>query len=140
MHHTTNDLRLARLGSRLLVGAMIAGGVTLGTALPASAATTAGFSAGVLSVTGDNADNNITISRNAAGGILVNGGAVSVTGGNPTVANTTLISVFGLVGNDVIALTEANGAMPRANLFGGAGNDVLTGGSGNDLLFGQAGN
>ena len=29
---------------------------------------------------------------------------------------------------------------PRANLFGGAGNDVLTGGSGNDQLFGEAGN
>src|SRR5262249_50383083 len=31
-------------------------------------------------------------------------------------------------------------ALPRANLFGGAGNDTLTGGSGADMLFGQAGN
>src|SRR6478735_5119704 len=140
MHHTTNDLRLARLGSRLLVGAMIAGGVTLGTALPASAATTAGFSAGVLSVTGDNADNNITISRNAAGTILVNGGAIAVTGGTPTVANTSLIRVFGLGGNDVLTLSEVNGALPRVNLFGGQGNDTLTGGSGADQLFGESGN
>ena len=73
MPRTTKILHLSRLGSRLLVGALIAGGVTLGTALPASAATTAGFSAGVLTVTGDNADNNVTVSRNAAGGILVNG-------------------------------------------------------------------
>jgi Ca2+-binding RTX toxin-like protein len=29
--------------------------------------------------------------------------------------------------------------LPRANLFGGAGNDTLIGGSGNDQLFGQAG-
>ena len=59
------------------------------------------FSAGTLSVTGDSLDNNITVSRNAAGNILVNGGAVSVIGGTPTVANTALIKVFGLGGNDV---------------------------------------
>ena len=51
-----------------------------------------------------------------------------------------LIQVFGQGGNDTITLNEANGALPRANLFGGAGNDTLTGGSGGDLLFGQAGN
>src|SRR5258705_52932 len=84
--------------------------------------------------------NNITVSLNAAGSILVNGGAVSVVGGTPTVANTSLIQVFGQAGNDTITLNEANGALPAANLFGGAGNDVLTGGSGNDMLFGQAGN
>jgi Ca2+-binding RTX toxin-like protein len=40
----------------------------------------------------------------------------------------------------VITLSETNGALPWANLFGGSGNDVLTGGSGNDQLFGQDGN
>ena len=40
----------------------------------------------------------------------------------------------------MITLSEVNGALPRANLFGGAGNDVLTGGSGGDQLFGQSGN
>ena len=74
------------------------------------------------------------------GRILVNGGAVAVVGGTPTVANTALIRVFGLGDNDVISLNEVNGALPRGNLFGGAGNDVLTGGSGADQLFGQAGN
>src|SRR5207302_7783867 len=39
-----------------------------------------------------------------------------------------------------VTLNEANGALPAANLFGGAGNDVLTGGSGGDQLFGQSGN
>ncbi|MBP3959651.1 hypothetical protein J8F10_30770 [Gemmata sp. G18] len=105
--------------------------------VPAVVAT---FSAGTLSVFGDNLDNTITVSRNAAGTILVNGGAVAVQGGTPTVANTALIQVFGQGGNDTITLNEANGALPRANLFGGAGNDVLTGGSGNDQLFGQDGN
>ncbi|HEY6640751.1 hypothetical protein [Povalibacter sp.] len=96
--------------------------------------------AGLLSVTGDSLDNAITFSRDAAGKILVNGGAVSTQGGTPTVANTSLIQAFGLGGNDTITLNEANGALPRANLFGGAGNDVLTGGSGADQLFGQADN
>jgi Ca2+-binding RTX toxin-like protein len=94
----------------------------------------------VLSVTGDSLDNSITISRDAAGRILVNGGAVPVAGGNPTVANTSLIQVFGLNGQDVVSFNEANGALPRANLFGGDGNDTLTSGSGSDQLFGQSGN
>ena len=48
--------------------------------------------------------------------------------------------MFGQDGNDTIALDETNGALPAAELFGGAGNDTLTGGSGNDQLFGQDGN
>lgn len=105
-------------------------------------AVTASFSAAsqVLSVFGDNLDNTITVSRNAAGALLVNGGAVAIQGGTATVANTALIQVFGQGGNDQITLNEATGALPRGNLFGGAGNDVLTGGSGGDMLFGQAGN
>jgi Ca2+-binding RTX toxin-like protein len=96
--------------------------------------------AGVLSVLGDAQDNNITVSRDAAGTILVNGGAIPIQGGTATVANTSLIQVFGQAGNDTISLDEANGTLPAANLFGGDGNDTLIGGSGNDLLFGQAGN
>jgi Ca2+-binding RTX toxin-like protein len=96
-------------------------------------------SAHTLSVFGDSGNNTITISRDAAGHILVNGGAVTIHGGTPTVANTTLIDVFGEAGNDAISLDETNGALPNAQFFGGAGNDTLTGGSGNDLLFGEAG-
>ena len=95
---------------------------------------------GQLSVLGDALDNNVTVSRDAAGTILVNGGAVPVLGGTPTVANTSLIEVFGQGGNDILSLNEANGALPAALLSGGAGNDTLTGGSGNDLLFGGTGN
>ncbi len=98
------------------------------------------FSASTLTVFGDFQDNAITVSRNAAGQLLVNGGAVKVLGGTATVANTSQIQVFGQGGNDVITLNESNGALPKANLFGGAGNDTLTGGSGNDMLFGQSGN
>jgi Ca2+-binding RTX toxin-like protein len=94
----------------------------------------------LLSVFGDNLGNAINISRNAAGTILVNGGAVPVAGGTPSVANTSLIQVFGQGDNDTITIDESNGALPRANLFGGTGNDTLTGGSGGDQLFGQSGN
>ena len=100
---------------------------------------TSTFSNGVLSSIGNNNANTIEFSRNAAGTILVNGGG-PVIGGTPTVANTSLITAFGLGGNDVITADEANGALPKVNFFGGAGNDVLTGGSGNDMLFGQADN
>jgi len=109
-------------------------------AAPASAAVTASFSAGTLTVSGDGLNNTVSIGRDATGKILVNGGAVAVVGGAPTVGNTTLIQVFGLGGNDVISLNETNGPLPRANLFGGADNDTLFGGSGGDQLFGQSGN
>ena len=91
-----------RLACQLFIGTAIGAGVLWATSQAASAATTATFNAGVLSVFGDNADSNVTISRDAAGTILVNGGAVPVAGGTPTVANTALIQVFGQGGNDVI--------------------------------------
>src|SRR5512132_328677 len=93
--------------------------------------------AGLLSETGDDVDNTIVTSRDAAGQILVNGGTVPVSGGTATVANTATIQVFGKGGNDTITLDESIGLpLPAAQLFGGAGNDLLTGGSGADQLFG----
>src|SRR5215211_2440437 len=96
--------------------------------------------AGLLSVFGDGLGNTVTFSRNAAGTILINGGAVAVIGGTPTVANTSRIQAFGLNDDDIITLDESFGALPAATLFGGTGKDQLTGGSGGDMLFGQAGN
>src|SRR5262249_6402498 len=127
---------------RLLAGLALGAAALFAASPPASAAVTATFTAnaGILTVFGDAADNSIVISRDAAGKILVNGGAVAVSGGAATVANTALIQVFAQGGNDTVSLNEANGALPAATLFGGAGNDVLTGGSGADLIFGQAGN
>ena len=92
-----------------------------------------------LAVMGTSQNDTITISRDGAGRLLVNNGAVPILGPTATVANTTLISVFGLDGNDSITLNEANGPLPNADLFGGAGNDTLTGGSGADDLFGESG-
>ena len=68
--------------------------------------------AGLLSVTGDHADNRIVASRNAAGQILVNGGDVPIGGGSSIVANTTEIQISGGNGDDTIALDESNGPLP----------------------------
>src|SRR4051794_35244031 len=129
-----------RTTRRLVTGGVLAAGLIAATAGSAQAATTATFGGGVLNVTGDSLDNSIAISRDAAGRILVNGGAIAVVGGTPTGANTSAIQVVRLAGQDTLTPNEANGALPRALLFGGAGNDVLVGGSGADQLFGQDGN
>ena len=103
----------------------------------------ANFTAGVLSVTGHNGGDAITVSRDAAGQILINGGAISVQGDQPTLTNTTQIDVFGGNGNDMISLDNVapptGQALPPAHLFGGNGNDTLIGGAGNDMLFGGNG-
>src|SRR5262249_44354885 len=111
-------------------------------------AVTALFGAGTLNVSGDELDNAIVVSRNAAGTILINNGAVAIRGGPATVANTTLILFNGSAGNDTLSLDETNGPLPLARLDGGLGNDVLVGGSvgdvfiggfGDDRMFGGAG-
>ena len=133
-------IRRDHVARRLLAGGVLAAGLIAATSATAQAAVTATFSSGTLNVTGDSLDNNVTTSRDAAGKILVNGGAVTVIGGSPTVANTSVIKMFGLGGNDVLSISETNGALPAAQLFGGSGNDILTGGSGGDQLFGESGN
>ena len=97
---------------------------------------------GVLTITGDDQDNTIVVSRDVAGTILVlvNGDPLAVSGGTPRIGSTSLIRILGLGGNDTLTVDEANGAMPPANLLGGEGNDVLTGGSGDDTLEGGPGN
>jgi Ca2+-binding RTX toxin-like protein len=94
---------------------------------------------GVLAVTGDNNANAITVSRNVAGTLLVNNGAIHIGGSVATVANVNLIKVSGADGNDRIVLDETNGVLPNASLSGGNGNDTLVGGSGADSLNGDAG-
>jgi Ca2+-binding RTX toxin-like protein len=91
-----------------------------------------------LSVLGTSAADNLIIDRDAAGALRVNGGAVPITGGPATTANTDLIEAQGADQDDIITLDETNGVLPAANLFGGNGNDTLTGGSNADQLFGNA--
>lgn len=106
----------------------------------AAPAISAVFSGGVLTVMGDNQDNTLIASRDSAGTILVNGGAIPVTGGVPTVTNTSLIRILGLGGNDALTVEDANGPMPPANLIGGDGDDILTGSAADDVLDGGPGN
>jgi Ca2+-binding RTX toxin-like protein len=93
---------------------------------------------GLLTIIGDDEDNTIVVSFNA-GTIVVNGGAMPILGGVATVANTLLIQVLGLGGDDQITISSAN-PPPPAHLFGGTGNDTLIGGSGADVLAGGPGN
>src|SRR5689334_17678637 len=105
-------------------------------------AVTASLSAahGVLTVTGDAQDNSIAVSFNAAGSIVVNSeaGIVPVQGGTPTAANTRLIQIFGMGGNDDLVWARSQN-LPSAQIDGGTGNDTITSGTGNDLLIGGAG-
>src|SRR5215217_1394761 len=132
--------------SGILFALLIATALTLNLAAPANAANqsngiTAVFTppTGTLTISGNQQNNTITVSRDAAGTLLVNAGAVRIRGGQATVANTSLIEVSGLAGNDTLSLDEANGVLPHANLFGGDGSDTLSGGSGADTLKGEAG-
>jgi hypothetical protein len=139
-----ND-REHRRRARTVVGACAAvASLTAGLAFasPAGAQTSALFIHGlsVLTVVGDASGNTITVGRDAAGMINVNGGEVVIHGAEATVANVSSIVIFGEAGNDRVSIDESNGPMPAARLFGGAGDDALFGGSGGDRLFGQAGN
>jgi Ca2+-binding RTX toxin-like protein len=142
---SARSIRRRKHAGRLLIGGVAAAGAVAATAVAtgesagAAGTVTASFANGVLTVRGDAQPNNIVISRNAAGTIRVNGGAVPVSGGPATVANTTSMTLIGLPGADVITLDEAVGALPRADMFGGRGNDTLTGGSGGDRISGQGG-
>lgn len=105
---------------------------------------------GVLTVTGTDSDNHITVGRQPAGNLRVNGGTVPILGGVPTIANTTLVRILGLGGSDQLRVDETAGPMPPAALDGGPGNDLLVGGGsddeftwkpgdGSDTLEGRAG-
>lgn len=94
---------------------------------------------GELIVFGDEQDNTIEVSRNVAGALSVNGGAVRIVGSTATVANISRIQIIGGGGNDTLSLNETNGVLPAAGLFGGSGNDTLIGGSATDFLVGGLG-
>lgn len=114
----------------------------VGRVVPAHNTASFNPSTGLLTIVGDDQDNIIVVSRNAAGNILVTNSGVGmlISGGTPTVANNALIQIFGRAGNDQLSLNEANGALPTVQMFGEDGNDTLTGGSGGDLLDGGPGN
>ena len=137
------------MSKRYRISAVVATCALAGTGLavadPAGAATpgvTAQFvkGLGVLTVFGDSTGNRIVVSRDVAGNILVNDGAVDIHGAAATVDNVGTLRVLAGAGNDSVTLNTSSGALPPAFVFGGAGDDTLIGGSGNDTLFGDAGN
>src|SRR5262249_25305597 len=89
---------------------------------------------------GDDLDNSIAVSRDAAGTLVVNSDAsfVTVQGGTATAANTRLIQIFGMGGNDEL-IWSRSANLPAAHIDGGTGNDTITSGSGNDTLIGGPG-
>lgn len=109
---------------------------------------TAIWNDGVLYVYGSPGDDNLNISS-MHGQIEVNGGMTHVVGGTASLDNTSSIVVDAFGGDDHVSLNEFGGALPRAILLGGSGNDLLIGGSnddelrggdGNDVLIGNRGN
>jgi Ca2+-binding RTX toxin-like protein len=86
---------------------------------------------GVLTVTGTDGPDSFVVSANANGSIVVNGGAIPISGGVPTVANTVRIVLQGRGGDDQLVLDPVD-ALPGARVLGGPGTDVLVGGSGDD--------
>jgi Ca2+-binding RTX toxin-like protein len=141
-HSMRNSRNLQR--RRAIVGASaVAASLTaaLAFAPSASAATSAHFNRGqgVLTVFGDPIGGTTTVSRDRGADIEVNGGTVRIDGVRATVSNVRSIVVVGSERSDRLAIDEANGPLPRASLFGGAGDDQVIGGSGNDRLFGGSG-
>ena len=101
------------------------------------------FTAGLLSVIGDNVDDTIAITRDATGQILVNGGTiVPLRRPADTHQHHTESMVFGGNGNDTISLDNiappagqrcpphsCSAATATTPSHGGAGNDTLNGGA-----------
>jgi VCBS repeat-containing protein len=100
----------------------------------------ASFSGGVLTVTGDDTQNTINVSRDLAGDILINGGAIPISGGPATVATTTSIQFSGLGDDDTLSIDDTNGGLPSTSLSGGSGADILTGAGEIDVVTGGLGN
>ncbi|HLX71963.1 MAG TPA: hypothetical protein VKV04_20295, partial [Verrucomicrobiae bacterium] len=92
---------------------------------------------GLLTIVCDALHNVINVANDGTGVIFVNSGAIPVTGGVATTANTVLIQILGTPGDDQITL--GNGLV-TAHIFGAGGNDALTGGDGNDTIVSGPGN
>jgi Ca2+-binding RTX toxin-like protein len=125
---------------------------------PASAAVTADFALGVLTVTGDGEADNIAVEC-VGGEVQVNGSAPSGGAVNCSAVDTILVRAGG--GSDHVSLSEVRGGaftrLREVGIFGeegddtligsalgdridgGAGFDILRGGSGDDVLAGGLG-
>ena len=94
----------------------------------------------LLTVVGDAGDNSISVGRDVAGVITINGADVVINGVTVTVANVNKIVIQGGSGSDRLAIDDSNGTMPKATILGQSGDDELFGGSASDTLVGGTGN
>jgi len=113
--------------------------IQVGVGLQGTTSIVAEFAGGILTVTGTPLNETLRVSRTSAGNLLVNDGTIPITGGVPTIVNTTLVRLLGLAGDDTLTIDETNGPLPAAQLVGDAGNDTLNGGSQADQLDGGPG-
>src|SRR5262249_27832144 len=102
-------------------------------------AITARFSGGILTITGDDTANAITVSRDLSGALFVNGRTVAITDGPATGANTTSIAMSGLGDDDVLRIDDTNGPMPAGSVLAGPGGDFFIGGAESDTVTGGQG-
>jgi Ca2+-binding RTX toxin-like protein len=108
--------------------------------LPGCVPTGARFSpaTGVLSVHGTADADTFVVSVKSSGAIVVNGGAIPIQGGTPTLANTVRIALHGRGGDDQLVV-DPSASLPGARIVGGKGDDVLVGGAGPDEFLWAAG-
>jgi hypothetical protein len=124
------------------------------TASPALAATTVSFNGAVadrpaeITITGDAAANQLTISQSATGYTItsLNAGAIATDTNPPCTATGAQVTCTGLVRSFSIDLAAGDDVLNTLNvttplaIAGGADTDTLTGGGGNDVLDGGDGN
>jgi len=95
---------------------------------------TTSFQNGVLTVTGDHADDLVHIVADGHGSVVVSDAHHVLR--TVSVHDLVRVDVDLGMGNDQLGV---GGVLVPMNIHGGDGNDLLTGGSGHDQIFGDAG-
>ncbi len=133
---------MARMHARFLWSWPLVAAVTLMMPPPASAAVTANVVGNQLQVTGDGADDSITLRLLAGDATQVEVLEGAVVRGTFARATFASILVQGNAGNDTILVSDANGVFTDTHvtvLDGGDGNDTITGGAGGEAISGGIG-
>ncbi len=108
-------------------------------AAPATAAPAITFTDGVLTITGDAANNGLVVGSTEAHTVTLNGKEVVVRGETVPVADVQRVRMDGGDGDDTLSVDETNDLMPPGAFDGGEGRDKLVGGSNDDTLIGGGG-
>src|SRR5688572_26198833 len=98
------------VGAALLVAALAAPEVA-----GAAGNVTVSFSGGILTITGDDQNNEVTVGVDASNNVTVadENGPVTITGGTPTRTSTSLIQINVASGDDTVTIDSSlNGGGP----------------------------